>query len=195
MPKGCLTRWHLEDLPSSALARRAEAVSFLAAKPGAVPPEPRLGDVTLHPHHHAEAADGGAWHGQLAAVGGQGQGHEVEGHEGQGQGQGQGQAYGGGFNAGGGGPLAVGAGGGGSAGGSGEETMPAPGCQPGVCPDPIPKGMTCTPCGEVSKSIGPGPRVIHALSASSTSPQEDLFGTYRGLSSLRVRTLHCRGPT
>lgn len=35
--------------------------------------------------------------------------------------------------------------------------MPAPGCQRGHCPDPLPPGYSCEPCGNVSKDEGPGP--------------------------------------
>lgn len=96
VPKGCLTRWHLEDLPALGAQRRAVAVAFLAAKPGAVPPEPHLGDVRLRAHHGGATpvADDGAWDAPLGAAAPAAQG-------GQGLGQGQGGFNGGGAGGGG----------------------------------------------------------------------------------------------
>lgn len=75
-------------------------------------------------------------------------------------------SYGSGFNensfaggalAGAGAAGAAGSSAGRAAGGSKKVKIPAPGCQRGTCPDPLPPGYTCEPCGNVSKDEGPGP--------------------------------------
>lgn len=52
---------------------------------------------------------------------------------------------------------AAGAAGAGGAGAKKKMKLPAPGCHRGKCPNPLPPGYTCEPCGNVSKNLGPGP--------------------------------------
>ncbi|CAK9017471.1 unnamed protein product [Durusdinium trenchii] len=164
-----------EDLWPCVQKRRAQAASFLAAKPGASPAPESSGDRVIRVPAGYGDGDGDGLPGQ--GYQGNMAGHGMAGFD-QGYGYGMDESYSqpgmvnqgnygiqglangtfGGASAAGAGAVGA-AGGAAGAAGAGTKTvkMPAPGCNPGSCPDPPEPGMVCEPCGEVSRHMGPGP--------------------------------------
>eukprot|EP00913_Durusdinium_trenchii_P013222 g12411.t1 len=163
------------DLWPCVQKRRAQAASFLAAKPGASPAPESSGDRVIRVPAGYGDGDGDGLPGQ--GYQGNMAGHGMAGFD-QGYGYGMDESYSqpgmvnqgnygiqglangtfGGASAAGAGAVGA-AGGAAGAAGAGTKTvkMPAPGCNPGSCPDPPEPGMVCEPCGEVSRHMGPGP--------------------------------------